>query len=205
MTRTLDDLLKQVSDNNKALEEWNTKLQDQANGLDGLGQINEETRLLLERVKERLEKTLETLNNESSVFTKKEINDLHKELKGIDSNFKIPDVTKLKKRYDEILEAAEGERSEIKEKIANFEKDLDNSLQQQLGVINKLGKTVVNYQEKIKKLETELQDTKNKARDVDKVGMTLAITLSSFFTFTAMAIVKWRKIFTPKQKPSSPN
>ena len=205
MTRTLDDLLKQVSDNNKALEEWNTKLQDQASGLDGLGQINEETRLLLERVRDRLEKTLETLSNEGSVFTKQEINDLHKELKGIDSNFKIPDVTKLKKQYDEILEAAEDERSEIKEKIANFEKDLDNSLQQQLGVINKLGKTVVDYQEKIKKLETELQDTKNKARSVDKVSMTLAITFSSFFTFTAMAIVKWRKIFTPKQKPSSPN
>ena len=205
MAKTLDDLLKQVSDNNKALEEWNTKLQDQANGLDGLGQINEETRLLLERVRDRLEKTLETLNNEGSVFTKQEIKDLHKELKDIDSNFKIPDVTKLKKRYDEILEAAEDERSEIKEKITNFEKDLDNSLQQQLGVINKLGKTVIDYQEKIKKLETELQDTRNKARGVDKVSMTLAITFSSFFTFTTMAIVKWRKIFTSKQKPSSPD
>jgi DNA repair exonuclease SbcCD ATPase subunit len=146
--------------------------------------------LLLERVRDRLEKTLETLNNEGSVFTKQEIKDLHKELKDIDSNFKIPDVTKLKKRYDEILEAAEDERTEIKEKITNFEKDLDNSLQQQLGVINKLGKTVIDYQEKIKKLETELQDTRNKARGVDKVSMTLAITFSSFFTFTTMAIVK---------------
>jgi chromosome segregation ATPase len=203
MTRTLDDLLKQVSDNNEALEEWNTKLQDQANGLDGLGQINEDTRLLLERVRDRLEKTLETLNIESSVFTKQEINDLHKELKDIDSNFKIPDVTKLKKQYDEILETAVDEQSEIKEKIVNFEKDLDNSLQQQLDVINKLGKTVVDYQEKIKKLETELQDTKNKVQGVDKVSMTLAITLSSFFTFTAIGIIKWSKIFTPKQKPSS--
>ena len=146
--------------------------------------------MLLERVRDRLEKTLETLNNESSVFTKQEINDLHKELKGIDSSFKIPDVTKLKKQYDEILEAAKGEQNEIKEKIANFEKDLDNSLQQQLDVINKLGKAVVDYQEKIKKLETELQDTKNKVQGVDKVSMILAITLSSFFTFTAMAIVK---------------
>jgi chromosome segregation ATPase len=146
--------------------------------------------LLLERVRDRLEKTLETLNNESSVFTKQEINDLHKELKDIDSNFKIPDVTKLKKQYDEILEAAEGERSEIKKKITNFEKDLDNSLQQQLGVIKKLGETVVDYQKKIKKLETELQDTKNKAQGIDKVSMTLAITLSSFFTFTAIAIIK---------------
>jgi hypothetical protein len=35
--------------------------------------------------------------------------------------------------------------------------------------------------------------------------MTLAITLSSFFTFTAIAIIKWSKIFTPKQKSSSPS